>query len=535
VLRAPSLRVAPGLSLSWTGAVPVVDAAVVGSDTVVPLADDYATVPEHARASLVGLPLSLRGAGDVLVVGSSSWSTPAMAAARELTWLEPDRRLTQLARKRGARFDAVTDSPYRFMTTTDRRFSLISLDGAFAAGDAASEDYILTTGGLAAALERLDEDGLLAIGMAIEYPPRQGPRLMANLDAALKRIGAGTPGDRVAAVRGMQSMLVLVGRQPLAARDIAQIRDFTEQWQFDQVWLPGMRSDRANRNHVLDEPVFHRAAAAVFDGTPMPAAARWFETAPATVQRPYFWRAMQWTRVPEMFDQLGQRAASLLDWTLVMSALAMVIVTLLAAVLILAPLGRLPRLQRPFGKLSVGGYFLGLGLGFMLVELAVFQRAIMFLDRPVLSASVVFALFLIGAGIGSAMPPRNNAMPRIFAALAIGGTVTIIALRLAADWLLTLPLGLRIAALALVMLPMTWAMGRPFPWALGQLSAQPGWLPWGWGINAFASVTAASAAPLVSVQFGQPATLLVGVFCYLGAWGIARRWVLGGVERGPTR
>jgi len=526
VVRADSVRIAPGLSLSWTGAVPIVDVAVVGSDRVIPLADDYTTAPDHARASLVGLPLSMRRSGNALVVGSSEWSTPTMAAGRKLAWLEPDQRLTALAAERGARVEAVTDSAYRFLATTQRTFSLIALDGVFAAGDAASEDYLLTSGGLARALEHLEAGGLLAIGMAIEYPPRQAPRLLASLNAALERIGVETPADHVAAIRGMQAMLVLVGRQPLQASDLEAIRDFSADWQFDRVWLPGMTAGEANRHHVLDEPVFHQAAAAVFAGDPMPAAARWFETRPATIQRPYFWRAMQWSKLPEMFDQLGQRAASLLDWTLVMSALSMVLVTLLAGVLIVAPLGRLPRLAARFGRVSVGGYFLVLGLGFMLVELAVFQRAIMFLDRPVLAASVVFALFLIGAGIGSAMPPKKNAVVRIFAALAIGGAITIAALWLAADWLLALPLGPRIAALALAMLPMTWAMGRPFPWALGELADHPNWLPWGWGINGFASVAAASAASLISVQFGQPATLFVGAFFYLLAWRIARRWVL---------
>jgi len=526
VVRAPSLRVAPGLSLSWTGAIPNVDAAVIGSDTVVPLADDYARVPDHARASLVGLPLALRESGEVLVVGSSAWSTPALAAGRKLTWLEPDRRLTDLARQRHARFDAVTDSAYRFLATTGRTFSLIALDDVFATGDAASEDYLVTTDGLAAALERLEAGGLLAMAIPVEYPPRHAPRLLASLDTALKRIDAAQPGEHVAAVRGMQAMLVLAGRRPLGSSTKEAIRDFTDAWQFDRVWLPGMSTETANRHHVLDEPAFHLAAASVFAGERMPAAVRWFETRPATEQRPYFWRAMRWSSLPDMFEQLGQRAASLLDWTLVMSAMAMVVVTLLAAVLIILPRGRLPRLSPPFGRASVAGYFLALGLGFMLIELAVFQRAILFLDRPVLAASVVFALFLVGAGVGSAMPPKRNAMRRIFAALAVGGVMTTAALWLAGDWLLELPLALRIAVLGLAMLPLTWAMGRPFPWALGRLSAHPNWLPWGWGVNAFASVAAASAATLISVQFGQPATLLVGVFCYLGAWRIARRWVL---------
>lgn len=526
-IRAPSLRTAAGLSLNWTGAVPVGEVAVIGSDKVVPLAADYATVPEHARASLAGLPLALRPTGEVLVVGSSTWSTPGLAAGRSLTWLEPDHRLTDMAAARGARFAPVADNAYRFLSTSARRFSLIALDGAFAAGDAGSEDYLLTDRGLAAALGRLDDGGLVAVAVPIEYPPRHGPRLLATVAAALRISGVASgdnsAGHHVAALRGMQALLVIVGRSRLKPGEIRAIETFAGKWQFDRVWLPGMSVDAANRHHVLDAPVFHRAAAAVFSGQPMPAAAQWFETTPATLHRPYFWRAMQWSTLPALLEALGPRAASLLDWTLVMSAFGMAAVTALAAVLIVAPLGRLPRLEPPLSRLTVGLGFLGLGLGFMLIELAVFQRAILFVERPVLAASVVFAVFLIGAGIGSTMPPKRNAMPRIFAALAAGATITTGVLWLAGDGLLMLPPAPRIAALVAALLPMTWAMGRPFPWLLGQLSTRPDWLPWGWGINAFASVAAASAAPLLSVQFGQPATLLAGAACYLGVWRVARR------------
>ncbi len=525
VIRAPSLRSAPGLSLDWHQPIETGDVAVVGSDRVITLADDYTQPPEHAEASLVALPLALRESGRILAVGSSSWSTPAFAADRELAWLEADRRLAGLARERGARFEAITDSAWRHLGRARDRFALITLDGAFAGGDAASEDYLMTDAGLARALSRLTDDGLLAVGVEIDYPPRHGPRLMTTLAAALERRGSDAPGDHVAALRGMQAMLVLVGREPIAAADIERIEAFAERWHFDRVWLPGMPADAANRHHVLDEPVYYRAAAAAFTGSEMPDAARWFSTRPASPERPYFWRAMQWRELPTLFERLGRRAASLLDWTLVMSVLSMAVVVVLAVLLILAPLGRMPRLDPPFGRLSVAGYFLGLGLGFMLIELAIFQRAILFLERPVLAASLVFALFLVGAGIGSAMPPKRDRLRRIFLALVAGGVITIGGLWFAADWLLVLPQGWRIAALGVVLLPLTWAMGRPFPWAMGRLSAQPRWLPWGWGINAFASVAAASAATLISVEFGQPVTLLAGALFYLLAWRIARGWV----------
>jgi hypothetical protein len=59
---------------------------------------------------------------------------------------------------------------------------------------------------------------------------------------------------------------------------------------------------------------------------------------------------------------------------------------------------------------------------------------------------------------------------------------------------------------------------------LHQLADRPRWVPWAWGINGFASVAAAAAAPLISVEWSQPVTLGLGGFCYAAAAAIAMRW-----------
>lgn len=529
LVRSASLRFAPGLSLEWGEPVPAMDGVVIGSDRMLPMPRRFGEPPGHVAASLAGLAPGLRDQGRVLALGSSDWATPVAATPGRVIWVEPDGRLLELAAARGAEpgITLVEDSPFRFLATTRRSFAVIVLDGAFGGGDASNEDYLMTGAGLARALGRLEPDGLLALPMAVDYPPRQGPRALATLTDALERAGAGRPGEHVAALRGMQSMLVLASPRPLASPDVAAIRTYAERWNFDLVWLPGLRAGEANRHHVLESPVYFESARAVFEQGAMPAEAGWFETAPASLGRPYFWRAMRWARVPELVERMGTRALSHLDWTLVLSALTTVAVTVLAFLLILAPLGRLPRIRRPLSRLSVAGYFTALGLGYMLLEMAVFQRAILYLGEPVLTASVVFALFMIGSGIGSAMAPRAGLpgrVVRVFGPVAAGLALAGLVLWLAGDWLLAPGLAGRIVLLSLVLLPLTWAMGRPFPWALYRLAAQPRWVPWAWGINGFASVAGASLAPLVSVHFSQPATLGAGAICYASACAVALAW-----------
>jgi hypothetical protein len=82
----------------------------------------------------------------------------------------------------------------------------------------------------------------------------------------------------------------------------------------------------------------------------------------------------------------------------------------------------------------------------------------------------------------------------------------------------------RLTLVIMLILPLACVMGRPFPRALRQFADEPRWIPRAWAINGFASVAAASLAPLISVHHGQSVTLTVGLLCYLVAVTIALRW-----------
>jgi len=531
VWRSDSLRVAPGLSLAWQGAVPASDALILGSDRMLPLPRRYDAPPAHTRATLGSLPLVLRPEGPVLVLGSSRWQTPLAASQRGLTWVEPDARVLRIAAERGMserNQRLVVDGPYRFLSTTRARYSVIAVDIAHAGRDAAAEDYLMTAQGLRQALQRLRAGGILAVPLQLQVPPRQVARALATLRRALTEAGAADPGAHVALVRGMQDALVLASATPLAPGDITALRHFAERWRFDVAWLGGDSGFEANRFHRLSGPVFRQTAAAVFGDSALPEAARFFVTDAASLDRPYFWRSLEWSRAPDLLGDMGQRALSYLDWTLVLTAISLAAVAILAFTLIVAPLGRLPASAGTIGRGSAVAYFGALGLGYMLVEMALFQRAILFFDEPVLAASVVFAVFLVASGIGSAMAPGNadrRAVARIFASVAAGLVLAALALWAFAGPLVSLSGFLRIALPVACVAALAWTLGRPFPWGLCRLAGQRRWVPWAWGINGFASVLASAAATLISVEWGQHATLGAGTACYAAAATIAWRWV----------
>src|SRR5207244_7803670 len=85
----------------------------------------------------------------------------------------------------------------------------------------------------------------------------------------------------------------------------------------------------------------------------------------------------------------------------------------IAAVLILLPLAKFSRqgLSVPHrGSFLV--YFAGLGLGFIMIEIALLQRFTLFLGQPVYTFAVVLAALLIFTGFGASLAGRLRAQPR---------------------------------------------------------------------------------------------------------------------------
>ena len=77
------------------------------------------------------------------------------------------------------------------------------------------------------------------------------------------------------------------------------------------------------------------------------------------------------------------------------------------------------------------------------------------------------------------------------------------------------------ALIALVMIaPLAFCMGMPFPLGLRRVAdTAPGFIPWAWGVNGFASVISAALAALLAIQFGFMFVLLAALVLYaFAAW-----------------
>jgi len=534
LLRSSSNRLAPGLSLQWFSVVPSHDVLILDADRAIPLPAPAAFGDlDYLDAALGALPWRLRPRATTLVLGTSAWLMPLHARradAADLVWVEDDPRISSAVARTdpGLAARLRRQAPRSALATLRKQFSLIVVETAAGGGEALAESPLLTVDALAAMSRRLAPDGFLVIPLPLANPPRHLPRLLAMIHQCLVQGGADDPPRHVIALRALHDALVLVAPAPFSPGDIARARAFADQWGFDLIWHDGLDPADANRHARLAEPLYYAAAAALLAGrdTPTPAA-RFYNRLPATDARPYFWYSVDWTRLPDLLRTLGRRGLTFVDWDALMQATALAAAALLALLLIVAPLGRLPAARRPLGHASIWLYFSALGLGYLMLELAVFQRATLLLGSPVVAAAVIFATFLIASGMGSLTAPEA-AIPsiaaRLFAFLALGVVLAALVLWGAGDRLLALRALPRAVVLVFAAAPMAWAMGRPMPWGLRRLGAQPDWIPWAWGINGFTSVLAAPLAALVSVRWGQPVTWTAALLGYAVAAAVAFHW-----------
>jgi hypothetical protein len=421
-----------------------------------------------------------------------------------------------------------------FVAASAARFDLIqvALLDAFSAAAAGlhglAESYLYTVEALQADLDHLRPGGLLAITRWVTLPPRDALKLFATAVAALEAGGETDPGTRLAMIRGWKTATLLVKNGPFTPAEIVAVQSFCAARAFDPVWYPGMTPDAANRYNILDRPYFYEGAAALLSDRRVDFVDRYkFAIAPATDDRPYFFHFFRWNTLPEILTLKDRGGLSLLEWgyPVVIATLAQAVA--FGFVLTILPLWLFLRREPGTGQ-GAGGvalYFTALGLAFMFLEIAFIQKFILFLSHPVYAVAVVLTAFLLFAGLGSRVAERFQAAGRSrrmvrLAAAVIAGLALLYMLALPPifrEWM-GLADGVKIGLAALLIAPLAFAMGMPFPLGLAGVAARtPGLTPWAWAVNGFASVVAAVLATVLAIHGGFTVVVIVAVVLYLTA------------------
>jgi hypothetical protein len=168
-------------------------------------------------------------------------------------------------------------------------------------------------------------------------------------------------------------------------------------------------------------------------------------------------------------------------------------------------------------------YFFAIGLAFLFIEIAFIQKFMLFLHHPLFTASVVLASFLVFAGLGSNWSKRYSTqnsywqgVKRAVAGILLTGAAYLLLLDTLFAWLVVWPTIARAAVSIVLIAPLAFFMGIPFPLALTSVGSGAGTLiPLAWGVNGCASVLSAVLATLLAIHFGFTLVVLLALLLYI--------------------
>ncbi len=395
------------------------------------------------------------------------------------------------------------------------QLSLIDTWAASASGAySLAESYLYTVEAFRDYLDNLTNDGVLSITRWHWDPPRESLKLVTVAVAALQRIGIQDP-DRHIIVLGVGRMgSVLVQRSPYTDRQIKRISEVAAERGYDVLFAPGAHGEPETAFGAFLRAPDRAAFMASYP----------FDVSPPTDDSPFFFQFGRWSDI--------RRLGAWSDSPLALSG-RLVLLTILAQaaflslVLLAVPLwwrGRRPNEDRQPSTFNALLYFFLIGLSFMLLEITLMQRFILFLGHPVYALTFVLAVLLIGAGSGSFCADflaggRRRPWP-IFAAISCLSVIYAVALPGVFKAALSLGLTAKIGIGFTLIFPLGFLLGIPFPAAISRLSriGSKSQIGWAWAANGCASVIGPILAVLLAIDFGFTTVMLAASVGYAGAY-----------------
>jgi hypothetical protein len=387
--------------------------------------------------------------------------------------------------------------------------------GAFAL----SENNLYTTDALRDYLEHLTPDGVIAFTRWGLDPPRESLRLVVLAATALQQIGEPEPWKhfvvgRKGSTQGWGALdTVIIARKPLHADDLDHARVALTDAQMQTIYMPREKI-KSPFTEFLRSP------------DPESFAADYpYDISPVSDNRPFFFYTVQPRDLWNFLKNASRESADYKVNKAVPLLFAITLVSLIATAVILAlpPVVLGTRLPRQPGVSRFLLYFLCIGCGYILIEVALIQKFVLFLGQPAEALTVVIFSMLVSSGLGSYYSRRitgaeEGRLRRVLIVVAI----LVAALAILTSFLLTAAVGLpsevKIVMTVLMIAPAGFLMGIPFPTGLRRLEQwhHPS-VRWAWALNAAASVLGSVGALLCAIYMGLLQTLLAGGVLYIAA------------------
>ena len=408
-----------------------------------------------------------------------------------------------------------------FIRSTPQKFDVVEMTlvdtwASTAAGAfALSENNLYTTEAFREYFEHLKPDGFVAVTRWEYAQPREALRVASVAMDALHHLG----------VPDAASHFIVVAQSQLDSDGI-NVGVFAKKTPFTP------EEEEAVRTHIAANPPMQvlyspsgredNAFSRMIRGNDPYAFSRDYEynVTPVDDNAPFFFFTLKPDRI---FKLNGSQS---MDWKVNLGVAVLVMLLGISFLAVLAFLVLPLMLQSRTRTARVPGlpYFIAVGLGYILVEVTFIQRFVLFLGHPTYALTVVIFLLLLASGAGSAVSGKwfrhgeGAWMPLLVIVAAL--LVYLGALPRILDDLVGIAFPLKTLVSGMVLAPLGFAMGMPFPTGLralsrdGEAPAEDHSIEWAWAMNAAASVLGSVLAIVIAIEFGLSVTLTCGAGAY---------------------
>jgi len=418
-----------------------------------------------------------------------------------------------------------------FLRSTPQQFDVVQMTlvdtwASTAAGAfALSENNLYTMEAFREYFNHLKPDGMIAITRWEFRRPREALRVVAVAMEALHRLGVTNPTRNfIVASQGSldedgRPVVVLAKKTPFTPAEEEAVTGHLDKYpELESLYLPSDHGQNPFSDLIGSNDPYGFARSYAYN------------TAPVTDNAPFFFFTL---KPAQILGENGLRGG--IDWKVNLGVLVLFLVLVISVIAVLAFLVLPLALRSRSGKARHSPlpllYFVAVGLGYILVEIAFIQRFVLFLGHPTYALTVVIFLLMLSSGAGSLFSrmwlprPDSGWVPLVLVIAALVADVFFLPSRLAA--LVGMGFGYRLLVSGVLLIPLGFVMGMPFPTGLRALAARPAAefpvgpgvsdnaVEWAWAMNAAASVLGSVLAMVIAIQFGLTVTLACGAAAYL--------------------
>jgi hypothetical protein len=396
--------------------------------------------------------------------------------------------------------------------------------GAFAL----SENSLYTAEAFREYFDRLKPDGMIAVTRWEFVQPREALRVVSQALEALHRQGiidtrwhVVVVSDGPLDVNG-RPVTVIAKKSPFSWQELYKVMNHVKgNPQLRMLYPVSWDDPPPVRSYKPDSMAFHNL---MMENDGRRFSARYpYDVSPVTDNAPFFFFTL---KTKNAIRAMLFGTGSGIDWkvNLGVAVLFLLLAMSLGAVLLFLLLPLLLHKQARLRSAVPLVYFIALGLGYILVEITFIQRFVLFLGHPTYALTVVVFLMLLASGVGSIMARRWLRHPRQldWILTAILGVIALYLWLLPRilQWTVGFGFNLKLALSAILLLPLAFLMGMPFPTGLRALApagdeGNSASIEWAWAMNAAATVLGSVLAMVVAIHFGLTVTLLCAAAAYM--------------------